>query len=80
LDRLLYGIIGAAGEIKEGRMNETMNTALIEQAIQSLNALLGKAEPDNSTQQEEKPQSDGELESRLLEQAIEELRKLKEVL
>jgi len=80
LDLLLYGIIGAAGEIKAGRMNETMNTALIEQAIQSLNALLGKAEPDNSTQQEGKPQSDGELESRVLEEAIEELRKLKEVL
>lgn len=80
LDLLLYGIIGAAGEIKAGRTNETMNTALIEQAIQSLNALLGKAEPDNSTQQEEKPQSDGELESRVLEEAIEELRKLKEVL
>jgi len=80
LDLLLYGIIGAAGEIKAGRTNETMNTALIEQAIQSLNALLGKAEPDNSTQQEEKPQSDGELESRVLEEAIKELRKLKEVL
>ena len=80
LDLLLYGIIGAVGEIKAGRVNETMNTALIEQAIQSLNALLTKDEPEESTHQEEKPQEGEESESSLLEQVIEELRKLKEVL
>lgn len=81
LDMFLYAVIGAAHEIKAGRVLSAANRALVEQAIQALQALLAAAEPDNSTQNDEEPlKSNSKSQEQILDESIKELKKLLEVL
>jgi len=79
LNMLLYAVIGAAHEIKAGRVLSAANSALVEQAIQVLQALLATSEPDKSTQDDKEPPEDGKSDNCLLDDAINELKKLLEV-
>jgi HK97 family phage prohead protease len=79
MDMLLYAIIGAASEIKAGRVLSAANRSLVEQAIQALQALLAASEPSDDTPKDKKPPEDGKSHERLLDDAISELRKLLEV-
>ena len=79
LDMLLYAVIGAAHEIKAGRVLSAANSALVEQAIQALQALLAASEPDKSTQDDKEPPDSGKSDNCLLDDAINELKKLLEV-
>ncbi|WP_434565152.1 HK97 family phage prohead protease [Thermoanaerobacterium thermosaccharolyticum] len=80
IDMLLYAVIGASSEIKAGRVLSASNRTLVEQAIQALQALLAVSEPDDSTQKSERPSDEGKSDDHLLDDTIQELRKiLKEV-
>lgn len=80
LNMLLYAIIGASSEIKAGRVLSASNRTLVEQAIQALQALLAASEPDKSTQDDKEPSEEGKSGNHLLDETIQELRKiLKEV-
>lgn len=79
MDMLLYAVIGAASEIKAGRVLSAANRSLVEQAIQALQALLAAAEPSDDTPKDKEPQEDSKSQEHLLDHAIKELKKLLEV-
>jgi len=77
LNMLLYAVIGAAHEIKAGRVLSAANSALVEQAIQALQALLAASEPSDDTPKGSEPPESKTQE--LLDKSIQELKKLLEV-
>lgn len=80
MDMLLYAIIGAASEIKAGRVLSAANRVLVEQAIQALQALLAASEPDKSTQDDKEPPDEGKSDDHLLDELVKSLKEiLKEV-
>lgn len=74
MDFLLYAVIGAASEVKAGRVLSAANRALVEEAIRALQALLAAA--DASAGQDE---SDEDKASALLDEAIRDVKLLLEV-
>lgn len=77
MDMLLYAVIGAAHEVKAGRVLSAANRALVEQAIQALQALLAAASSEPS---DEAPKDKESLEGKMIDEVIMELKKLMEVL
>jgi HK97 family phage prohead protease len=86
MDMLLYAVIGAAHEIKAGRILSAANRALVEQAIRALQALLAAAdasEPSDDTPKgdarSEEPPEDSKSRERLLDEMIASVKTLMEV-